>query len=224
MCWLWRLQKGPGCQTPPLPPFAACVPGWAGAHCVLCDPANATACAAVYAGSTCTVESPEEAFNSTTVLKGYDDCSVVESSLDGMTLDQASLYGRCGTNFTGLEGSWACSLFFTAAMPAAELNVELAGCTTPTNPPADGELVVDCATVSPSCTSGCDPTPPPGDPGGLTSRGRARACALRPPPRVPLAGSSAALVWQLWPPLCRTVRNSPSRSRGDAPPCNNAPC
>ncbi|KAL4432782.1 hypothetical protein ABPG77_008108 [Micractinium sp. CCAP 211/92] len=140
---------------------AACDPGWTGAHCVLCDPANTTACTAVYAGSTCAVESPEEAFNATTVLKGYDDCSIVESTLEGMTLDQASLYGRCGTNLTGLEGAWACRLFFSATSPAADLKVELTGCTRPTDPPADGDLVVDCATVSPSCTSGCDPTTPP---------------------------------------------------------------
>lgn len=145
-----------------MPVLAACDPGWTGAHCVLCDPANTTACAAVYAGSMCAVESPEEAFNATTVLKGYDDCSIVESTLEGMTLDQASLYGRCGTNLTGLEGAWACRLFFSATSPAADLKVELTGCTRPTDPPADGDLVVDCATVSPSCTSGCDPTTPPG--------------------------------------------------------------
>ena len=131
-----------------MPAFAACDPGWTGANCVLCDPANTTACAAVYTGSTCAVESPEEAFNATTVLKGYDDCSVVESTLEGMTLDQASLYGRCGVNLTDLEGAWACRIFISATAPAADLKVELTNCTTPTNPPTDGELVVNCATVN----------------------------------------------------------------------------
>lgn len=149
-----------------MPAFAACNPGWTGAHCVLCDPANTTACAAEFTGSTCAVESPEEAFNATTVLKGYDDCSVVESTLEGMTLDQASLYGRCGVNLTGLQGAWACRIFLSATAPAADLKVELTSCTTPTNPPTDGELVVDCATVTPTCTTGCDPTTPPGAPPG----------------------------------------------------------